>query len=123
MTAVAIQYRDEIIAELAKGVDLRIIAPRLDVTPAAISQYLSHDPEYVQAREIGMAQKIEACEQEVESATTPLNLARARERFRIVSWRAEREFPHRWGQRTQVDVTVDLGATIQQSADRMAVAQ
>lgn len=104
MTAIAIRERETIISRIAHGEDLRQIAQSMSVTPAAISQYLASDPEYVQARQHGISQKIEECEQEIKTADDALNLARARERFRVVSWRAEREFPERWGQRTHVVV-------------------
>lgn len=115
MTAIAVLRRDEIIRHLAEGCDLKEIAPRYGITPAAISQVLSTDPEYIAARERGIEQKIEDCEGEIKTAPDALNLARARERFRVVSWRAEREFPHRWGTKTQAVVDVRV------SVDRAAI--
>ena len=43
--------------------------------------------------------QIEQREEELEQAEDALNLARARELLSHARWRAEREFPHRWGQK------------------------
>lgn len=129
MTAVAIREREQIIQRLAAGQDLRQIAPDLGVSSAAISQYLAKDPAYRAAREQGIAQKIEECEEEIKTASDALNLARARERFRVVSWRAEREFPATWGQRQQFESVVPIQIMIgvdlasHQSGDCLTIEQ
>lgn len=102
MTAIAIQRREQIIQGLQAGRYLKDIAAELGVSHAAISQYLATDPDYVKAREIGAGEKIEARERELEVAPDALTLARARELLSHARWRAEREFPHRWGQRQEI---------------------
>lgn len=47
------------------------------------------------------------------------DLARVEAYFKSITWQAEREFPHRWGQRTQVNVTVDLGSALQAISERL----
>jgi len=51
--AVAIVNKSTIIERVARGDMLRDIASDLGVSPAAISQYLSTDPEYRAARMTG----------------------------------------------------------------------
>lgn len=55
--------------------------------------------------------KVELKNWQMDHAQREFNLACARERYRAVSWRAEREFPHRWGAKTQV--SGDLSITVQ----------
>ena len=45
-------------------------------------------------------------------------ISRASQLLSHQRWRCEREFPNRWGQRTQIDVTVNLGDALQQLAER-----
>lgn len=104
------------------------IAKDLGIAPPNISKQLAHDPEYKQARELGaelrmdrsyslMAELAERTTDEVlmegkEAAQALGNLARAREAsWKAAAWFAEREFPHRWGQRTQL--TIDQKVTVE----------
>ncbi len=106
MTAVAILHREEILLETEQGTYLEIIARRLGVTDGAISQHLSKDPEYLAARERGMERRLDTSLMRVEAAGDDLNLARAREIvLRRLEWRAEREFGHRWGAKTELKIT------------------
>ena len=135
MTAVAIQRRDEIIEQVANGEMLQVIAQRLGIAAPNISKHLADDPEYRKAREIGAELRLhlaytrmdECAEGElVESETgekvlveSKGNLARAREAaFRAAAWFAEREFPHRWGQKQTV--TVNQGITLDGALDQIA---
>ena len=137
MTAVAIIYRDEILQQIASGEMLQTIAKRLSIAPANISKHLADDPEYRKAREIGAELRLhlafermnECAEGEIiedqESGERVLietkgNLARAREAaFRAAAWFAEREFPHRWGQKQQITVVfVDLIAALTDARHR-----
>jgi uncharacterized membrane protein YccC len=121
MTALAIAKRGEIINKLASGKFLRDIAAKYKVTPAAISQYLSKDPEYVAAREEGIGQQLDKWQKEIETAGDALKLARAREAFRATAWRAEREFPGRWAQRNHVTVehVGDLAERLRRARERV----
>lgn len=123
MAAVAVLQRERIINGLQAGKQLKTLAAELRVTPGAISQVLSKDPEYRSAMETGLAVQLETREQELETCTDPLNLARARELLSHARWRAERECPQRWGNRTQIDVTVDVGHALAELSERLRVAQ
>ena len=116
-TPVAIRHREQILSQVSEGVHLQSIADAIGTTPAAISQQLSKDPEYKKARESGAEVRLERQYQRIEEADDALNLARAREGFRAAGWFAEREFPHRWGQKQQIDhhITLDLGAKLRQA--------
>jgi len=105
MTALALLHREEVIEQVRAGKRLIDIAKGLGLTShAAISLVLSKDPEYQLAREIGAESRLEQRETELEASQDPLTLARARELLSHARWRAEREFPHRWGQKQEVTV-------------------
>jgi hypothetical protein len=104
MAALALQHREEIIAELALGKRLSDICQVYDITPAAISKVLNTDPEYIAAIEEGHRAKLDKAETMIEEAYEQVNVARARAYWSAVSWRAEREAAHRWGQRTTLDL-------------------
>ena len=98
MTAAAITHREKIISDLQEGKYLKHIAAELHVTPGALCHFLADDPEYRKARETGVNVKLDSALEGIESAGDDLNLARAREvACRRLEWRAEREFPERWG--------------------------
>ena len=106
MTAIALQRKAEILERVAIGHKLVDIGRDIGVTQPAISQQLAKLPEYRAARESGTLARIEAWEKEIEAidANTEagvLMLARAREMLSHARWRAEREFPERWGQKQE----------------------
>lgn len=109
MPSVALQHRDEIITRLAKGDYLSDIAVDLGLSPhaTAISNALSSDPEYQRAREWSLDSRMVRRESELESAD-PASVPRARELLSHARWRAEREAPHRWGQKQQLDLGVQV---------------
>lgn len=115
-TAVAILHRDEIIKLAATGAKLSEIAGKFGITPSGISQQLSKDPEYLAARETAAELRLDGRERELETCEPDsAEISRARELLSHQRWRCEREFPHRWGNRTQVSidqrVTVDIAMT------------
>ena len=118
--AVAIQHKHEIIEQVRNGVPLQTIAASYGVTSGAISQYLSKDPEYRDARENGAITRLESHYGEIQAAPDALNLARAREAFRAASWFAEREFPAKWAAQTNVtmSVTHHLGDSLMRAEQR-----
>ncbi len=112
MTALAILNRDEVIERIKAGQKLTDIAHSLGYKDhSAIVHRLKDDPEYPIAREIGVEARMEARESEMESATESVTVARARELLSHARWRAEREFPHRWGNKTEV--THELGQSFE----------
>lgn len=123
MTALALLNRDQIIAQIAQGEFLDRVADQLGIAAPNISKHLANDPEYQLAREVGAelrlhraASKLQSIAEKDEKEILELdraaasalgNLARAREAsFRAAAWFAEREFPHRWGQKQEVTHTV-----------------
>jgi hypothetical protein len=121
MAIVALTSRDEIIERVAQGEMLADIAHSLGIAPPNISKHLSQDPEYRQAREMGAERRLDAAVKAVQEVadigidngkivglSQPVsNLARVRlDQLKAVQWFAEREFPHRWGIKQQVDVVV-----------------
>lgn len=105
MSALALQRKDEIIQRVANGEFLRVISADLGITPAAISQNLAKDLDYQAARETGIEQQLENWQQEIATADDGLKLGRARESFRAVAWRAEREHAARWGAKQEIKHT------------------
>lgn len=109
--AVAILRRDEVLAGLAEG--KRLSDLNLGVSPQAISKALRDDQEYRDAMEAGYYLRLDAAEKAIEDSVDSVDVARARARFQSVGWRAEREFPARWGARPEqvaAGVTVILRA-------------
>lgn len=110
MAALAIERRSEIIERLQTGERVNEIAASFGITGPAITQYLSHDPEYQAARESGTERILDKAEDAIDRAEDPLSLARARESWKAKSWRAEREFAHRWGARPTTAVQVNTSS-------------
>jgi transcriptional regulator with XRE-family HTH domain len=135
MTAIALTHREEIIERLAKGEYLKDIASDLGVSSGAISRVLHSDPEYMEAREQGMAEKLdnahsllaeitESREIRKEEAGELLNLARIREiGIRRLEWRAEREFSSRWGSKVEHKQDLSLSITVNRSLPDVTVIQ
>lgn len=113
--------RDEILARIATGARLVDLAQQFGYSsPSAIYNRLRDDPEYHVAREIGNDMRMEIREKELESADDSVKVARARELLSHARWRAEREHPHRWGQRTHqtVEHVGDLGDKLRKARER-----
>jgi hypothetical protein len=96
-----------ILDRIANGEYAAHIARDLGVTKQSLHRKIRELPDYPQAREIGCEVRLDDCLAEFEDVDTKAetamaDLARARERFKAVAWHAEREFPHRWGQRSEV---------------------
>ena len=104
--AVAVTQRSEIIQRLNAGEFISDIARSFSVTPSALIQQLSGDPEYKAAREAGAEVRLTGHYSGIGQANDVLSLARAREGFKAASWFAEREFPERWGSKA-INVTVN----------------
>ena len=117
--AVAIVRREEILQRLEAGEFGSQIASDFGITKQALSQQLVDDPAYKAARKAGWDTRLDTHEKQIQEASDPLDLARGREAFRAASWRAEREFPERWGQKgasitintTNVDQAVIVSAS------------
>jgi hypothetical protein len=118
MTALALQpgIREYIIDCVARGIKLADIAQGLGLAGKgqAIANALASDPEYMAAREDGLAERMDLRERQLECAEKD-DVPRARELLNHARWRCEREAPKRWGAKQQLDVnnsvTVVLAAS------------
>ena len=106
---------DGTLDRIANGEIAQQIAHSLGVHHSNLYRKLAAHPEYQAARESGLAARLDKAEHDVECADER-TLARARELWRVVTWRAEREAPQRWGQRQQLDVGVQFQIVIQRDA-------
>jgi len=118
---IALQHRTEILTRVALGERLHDIALSLGyASHAGISRILADDPEYREARETGLEARMDTREAELEAASESVTVARARELLSHARWRAERECPHRWGQRSHVTVEhADLGDRLRRARERV----
>lgn len=58
-------------------------------------------PDYQAAKECAIEVQLDDAQLALRLAREPADIARAREMFRAAAWRAEREFPSRWGQKVE----------------------
>ena len=100
------------------------IAAQYGVTRPALNMWLLDRAEdaWKKAQVARALSRKESAEDDLEDAADPLTLARAREKFRAVAWRAEREFPARWGSKTEIkqEVTHKLQLDDAELARRVA---
>lgn len=111
-----INLDDELILQrIAQGQYAAHIAKELGVSHQALYQRLAKNPRYQLTREIGTDVRLAKLEQDIAQIpddAAPLALARARELLSHARWRAEREFPHRWGAKQQLDLQGNISVTI-----------
>lgn len=93
---------DELVSRVENGEIPSRIAEELGVTKAAVYYHLHPHPDYQPARKTGMAIRLDDAEGKIIAAEDQLSLARAREAFRAVAWRAEREHPAEWGNTSKI---------------------
>lgn len=96
---------DSLIDQVAKGAFLKDLEAQAGVTRQRLSQILTQHPEYKLAKKSQLESRLDEAQGELDSASDALSLARAREKFRAAAWRAERECPGEWGNRTQISGT------------------
>ena len=65
-----------------------------------------------------MKLRMDRRERELEAAPDNVSVTRADRLLGHARWLAERTLPEEFGQRTQIDVTVNIGDTLQQLAER-----
>ena len=88
---------DQLVERVANGEIPSRIATELGVTKAAVYYRVAEHPHYPKARKLGMAIRLDDAEGAIVDSRDQLTLSRAREAFRAVAWRAEREHPDAWG--------------------------
>lgn len=90
-----------IIERIANGEYAAHIASELGVTKQALNLHLKKIKNYQESREIGMEVRLDDGLMRIDQSDS-LDLARMEEiKLRRLEWRAEREFPHRWGQKVE----------------------
>ena len=101
---------------LQQGQTTDEIGKRHGVSGARIRQWLLADDRADQARAAYFSQELMNAHDEISSAQDPLTLARGRERFRAVSWLAERRNARMFGQQLHqtIEMVGDLGAKLRQ---------
>ena len=100
---------NHLLGRIAAGEHPARIAAQLGVHKSAIYHRYAGNEDYKIARLDGQQVRLEEAEIAIAEATDQFTVSRAREHFRAIAWRAEREFPQRWGQKqevTQVSINV-----------------
>lgn len=108
---------DAIVQRIASGEYQSHIARELGVAPQSLHARITKHPKYRDALKARNSAKLDDAQEDIETAPQA-DLARARESWKAATWRAERECPDEWGQRTQVDVTIDIGSSLQAISER-----
>jgi len=105
--SLALIHKDAFIQGMRRGKNLSTIAEELnlDISRQAISRALIDDPDYQAAKEEWHEARIEQAEARVLAAQENVDVTRARVYWQAVTWRAEREYAQRWGQKQQVEHT------------------
>ena len=125
MTALAILHKDEILRKMASGLRVSEVAKQLGITPEAIYQNLSNDPDYQAAKIVHHANRLDDAEQSLIDSSDQLSLARAREVHKAFSWRASVECSRLWGSKQEVTVNsvqVDINKLLEQRKERLVSA-
>lgn len=119
--AVTTLNKEAILKRIANGEYVTRISQSLGLERSTISQAFAGAQEYKQARELGMEVQLEQSHEDIDAAGDDLNLARVREiKARRLEWKAEREFPHRWGaKQTNFNVNIDLGQELAALCERV----
>ncbi len=106
---------DWIIERIASGEYQSHIAAELGLPKQRLHEVISAHPGYRQALKLRNMEKLDKAQEAIEDPESgPLgaDLARAREAFKAAAWRAERECPAEWGNKTQISGTDGQPLTI-----------
>jgi hypothetical protein len=106
MTSTALIHKPDILHRVAQGERLSDIGANLGVTAQALSKVLKDDSDYLIAKEVGHATRLDLAERKIEEAVDQVDVTRARALWGAYSWRAEREFPSKWGQQRDAPITI-----------------
>lgn len=107
--ALATVDKAAILDRIAAGEYVPAIAESIGVSKQALAQSLARFDKdaYLAARETAAEIRLDEATMEIDRARDAVDLARAREKFRAVAWRAEREHPNRWGSRPTTAVQIN----------------
>lgn len=107
-----LSHKTEILSRLATGERLADIGRSLGVSAPAISKQLVDDPDYVMARQSSLDARMALREGELEAAETMIDVNKSSALLRHAMWRAEREAPSLWGQKSEVSHGVQISVTV-----------
>ena len=114
--------KDELIEDIANGAIPAYIARQLGVSKSSIHYQLSDHPLYQKARVVGMEVRLDDAELDLRESDES-NLPRAREVWKAVTWRAEREHPARWGAKSETKVDQSITVIIASNDRAVALQQ
>ncbi len=110
---------DYLIARITDGAYLRDLAAETGIDKRRLSEQLRKHPDYPAAKECAIECQLDSAQDALEVSSTPMDIARARERWRAATWRAEREVPARWAQKSEIAVSfVPLGDALREARAR-----
>jgi hypothetical protein len=119
--SIVLSHKTEILSRLATGERLADIGRSLGVSAPAISKQLVDDPDYVMARQSSLDARMALREGELEAAETMIDVNKSSALLRHAMWRAEREAPSLWGQKSEVSHGVQIAVTINNPGARPAL--
>lgn len=117
--ALATRKRTEILRRIAAGDPLTMIAADIGYADhSGIIHMLETDPDYKRALAIGVTKKIEKRERELEQADSNFTVTRADRLLGHARWWAGVWHRERYGEKPQLEVTLDLGVALQRILER-----
>ena len=99
---------DALLSQVANGATLTDLERQTGIDRRQIWRTISAHPDYAEAREIGLMERLD--DVEAQLASVSCDVPRVREMARMAMWRAEREGRQRWG--ASVDVRADLTLSV-----------
>jgi len=109
---------ERVIERIAAGEFPKHIADEIGVHHSNLYRQLNRHPDYRISREIAWEYRLDKATEDIEQSDER-TLPRAREVFRAVSWRAEREFPERWGGKS-LTVNINQGVSMEAALELAA---
>jgi hypothetical protein len=119
-TALAEFNPETLIDRISDGAFLRDLAKETGIDKRRLSEKLRKHPDYQAAKETAIEVQLDDAQLALQLAREPADIARAREMFKAAAWRAEREFPGRWGPKSHVTVenVGDLAERLRRAKER-----
>lgn len=108
---------ETLLRKIANGAYLKDLEAETGLDKRRLSEQLRKHPDYKAAKEASTECQLDEAFEMLKCAQDAVDIARAREQFKAAAWRAEREFPHRWGQKVEqlggVQINVVIGDPLQ----------
>jgi hypothetical protein len=104
--------RDMIIEKISNGVELYDLSKLIGATPSAISNNLASDPEYKEARTIGLECKLRMREIDLENAPDMVSVTRSDKLLKLAQWKLEKLHHTVYGQKLAVDSNVNINVVV-----------